>query len=105
MSEERKLYNIFHEYEVDGGFGDPVGTESLVGTVWATEKEIDEFVAKWNKPVVYDIPYYPLTCHAVSVEEVDIVDIDSFEPYEEDVSPYGTIISENPRLERNVEEA
>ena len=81
---EKKLWNIFHCYYVDGGFGDGVLQADLVGTVEATEEEINEFLKKWNKPEVYDDPYTALECHAVRAEPVEVVEFKGFEPYSTD---------------------
>ena len=36
----KKLYAIYHQYAVDGGYGDAIFQEDHVGTVYATEEEI-----------------------------------------------------------------
>ena len=80
----KKLWNIFHGYDVDGGFGDPVYQEDLVATVEATDDEIKEFVEKWNKSEVYDRPYGYLECHAVFAREVEVKMLQGLEPYSTD---------------------
>ena len=43
--QEKKLWNIFHQYQnYDGNF-----MEDLVGTVLATEEEVETFREKWSK--------------------------------------------------------
>ena len=80
----KKLWNIYHGYDVDGGFGDAIPTCELVGTAKATEDEINRFVQKWDQPEVYDHPYADLCCHHVYAEEVKIVDMKKFKPYSMD---------------------
>lgn len=81
---EKKLWNIFHCYDTDGGFGDCVPQEDLVGTVEATEEEIKEFLKKWDKPEIYEEPYAAMLCHAVRVVPVEVVELKGFEPYSTD---------------------
>jgi hypothetical protein len=80
----KKFYAIFHGVDEDGGFGDAVYTESLMGVVEATQEEIDAFVKKWNKPVIYDTPYADLSCHNVRAEEITFCDLNKLNPYGED---------------------
>ena len=81
---EKKLWNIFHCYGTDGGFGDYIPQEDHVGTVEATEEEIKEFLEKWDKPEVYEKPYAELDCHAVRAVPVEVVELKGFEPYSTD---------------------
>lgn len=76
-----KLYNIFHAYDTDGGFGDAVPQTKLVATVWANEAEIAEFLEKWDKPQVYDQPYADLCFGHVYAEPVDVVPLSDVTPY------------------------
>ena len=61
----KQLYLIFHCYDVDGGFGDPVGREDLVGSISATPEELQEFLDKYDKSYVYDHPYSDLYAGAL----------------------------------------
>lgn len=82
---EKNLYAIYHGVDVDGGFGDAVCTEDMVGLAWATEDEVKAYIEKWNKPEVYDIPYSELFCHMVRVERVTVLDdISLVKPYSTD---------------------
>lgn len=81
---EKKWWDVYHEYEVDGGFGDSVSRDDKVATVFATEKEIDDFVKKWDNPRVYYVPYAELTEHHVYAVESEIVDLANVIPYEDD---------------------
>lgn len=80
----KKFYAIFHGVEEDGGFGDGVFTENMVGVVEATQEEINAFIEKWDKPIVYDEPYASLTCHHVRAEEIEICDLSTLNPYGKD---------------------
>lgn len=51
------LYNIFHSYDVDGGFGDAISQEELLFTVDCTEDEVKDFIKKHSHSIVYDNPY------------------------------------------------
>lgn len=81
---EKKLWNIFHSYGTDGGFGDYVLQENLAGTVEATDEEIKEYLEKWNKPEIYDTPYDELDCHNVTAEEIIVKKLHELEPYSTD---------------------
>ena len=76
------LYNIFHVFDVDGGFGDAVKTEKCLGLVEATEEEIEEFLKLWDKPRIYDHPYSDLYEHHVKAEPVKIQELSDLEPYD-----------------------
>ncbi len=54
-----ELYGVYHEYDVDGGFGDAIGQETLV-TIFPSEKEAKEYCERWNDPHVYDVSYAEL---------------------------------------------
>ena len=79
-----KVYIIKHEYDVDGGFGDAISREDVVGIVKCSEEDIKKFDEKYNKPEVYDSPYADLECHSIIIEEVTILDISDLES-----DPYG----------------
>lgn len=66
-----KVYIVKHCYEVDGGFGDAIYCEDTV-VVFSTREKADEFVEKYSKPHVYDIPYACLTCGKLEVMEMNI---------------------------------
>lgn len=76
------LYNIYHIYDVDGGFGDAVEQKRHVGAVEATEKEMEEFLSIWNKPRIYDNPYSSLYHHCVKAEPVEVKPLDEIVPYD-----------------------
>ncbi len=83
INERIELWAIYHGYTVDGGYGDAVWEEEMVGVVWATKSEIQEFVKKYNNPIVYDHPYDELTAHHIRAEKIKITDISSIKPYGE----------------------
>lgn len=79
---EKELWNVYEERDEDGGYGDAVFTQTHVGTVWATDQEIEEFLKIWDRPRIYDRPYASLSEHHIWVEKVSPIDIKSFEPYD-----------------------
>ena len=84
MENQKSLWAIFHGYDEDGGFGDAIPEETMVGVVEATEEEINAFVKKWDKPVIYDRPYSDLYCHNVWASRIEIAPLDQLKPYGED---------------------
>lgn len=64
-------YGIYHEYDVDGNFGDSVSQEDLIAI--CDSKEIAEAYAKrWDKTHVYKTPYAPLYCGTLTVMPFDV---------------------------------
>lgn len=48
---EKKMWNIYHEYdEPDGDWYCSVDRSDYIGTVYATDEEIREYLEKWDKP-------------------------------------------------------
>lgn len=78
------LYQIFHEYDVDGGFGDPVSTTEMIAVVDATQEQVDEFLKVWDKPRICDHPYGDLYEHHVIARAIPVDQIKRIE----DVVPY-----------------
>ena len=72
---EKKLWNVIHLYDEDGGFGDAISEEELVCTIYATDEEAKAFEEKYDKPYVYDRPYASLSCHGIYLEEVKPIDV------------------------------
>lgn len=62
------MYLIKHYYDVDGGFGDSVGTEKTIGFV-STEEEAKEYCKQWSHPCVYARPYASLHCGKLGYEK------------------------------------
>ena len=87
----KTIYLIKHYYDVDGGFGDAVGQEEIIGATKNKEKA-EEYVRRYNNPVVYDSPYSDLYHHALGIEELQVKKLDldkcpwgdDWEPEEED---------------------
>lgn len=63
------MLGVFHEYDVDGGFGDAIPSKDLVLVV-ATRKEAENFVKAYASPHVYEEPYAPLRCGKLVIEEL-----------------------------------
>ena len=84
MDNQKHMYAVYHMYDTDGGFGDAIPQENMVGIVMATEEEINAFVEKWDKPEVYDRPYADLYHHIVRAEKIDITTLEELRPYSTD---------------------
>lgn len=67
-----KVYNVYHVYDVDGGFGDAVETDVLIAT-FENEDDAKAFVEKYSKPEVYDRPYSELWHHKLVISETEII--------------------------------
>ena len=67
-----KIYNVYHEYDVDGGFGDAIPRSDLVAT-FVSENDAKAFVEKYSKPIVYDRPYNELWCNSLVISETEII--------------------------------
>jgi len=76
------MFAIIHYYDVNGGFGDAVGKEEVLGYV-ETEEDAKEYVARYSNPRTYAIPYSRLECHALGYKKVSTkmldIDVDPFE--------------------------
>lgn len=78
-----KIYQVFHSYDVDGGFGDAVEREELIAS-FENKADADAVVERYSYPHVYDSPYADLMMGLLYVTEVEIIphaefDLDSFE--------------------------
>ena len=78
---KKELWAIYHGYSVDGGYGDAIWEEEMTCAVEATEAEIEEFVKKYDNPIVYDRPYDDLTAHHIRAEKIVSMDISDARPY------------------------
>lgn len=92
---KEKLYIVRHIYDVDGGFGDAISNENVVGVVRCTEEEIKNFENKYGKTEVYDVPYADLTCHTIFIDEINPISITELEK-----DPYG----DNGRFQRMIDD-
>lgn len=63
------MFGVFHKYDVDGGFGDAIAESDLI-CVFKTVEEANDFVEKYEKPHVYDVPYCELYCGVLEVQEL-----------------------------------
>lgn len=69
---ENKIFAVYHEYYVDGGFGDGVQKEDIL-FVTTDENVAKEFVEKNSNEHVYDIPYDSLTCGKLVYRELPTI--------------------------------
>ena len=75
----RKIYQVIHQYDVDGGFGDAIPEEEVVA-IFSAKAKAEDFVAKYMKPHVYDVPYSALYCGNLVIKEMRVnVEIDRSE--------------------------
>ena len=73
-----KIYVIKHIYDVDGGFGDAVAMEEVIGFC-TSEEEAQKYVEKYQNEHVYDRPYSDLFCGELVVEELRKISDECFE--------------------------
>jgi hypothetical protein len=65
-----KIYLVMHNYDVDGGYGDAIGTTDVVAA-FDNEVAANAFVEKYNNLHVYKSPYDNLYCgnlHVIPME-------------------------------------
>ena len=67
-----KIYNVYHAYDVDGGYGDAVPVETYVAT-FESETDAKAFVKKYSNPYVYKKPYEELYCNYYIIRESELV--------------------------------
>lgn len=77
------MYNVYHRYDIDGGFGDAIHEETLIATVECTKEEIEKFIKNFDKEEAYAKPYDLLCCHSIRVEETGPITIEELykDPY------------------------
>ena len=66
-----KVYIIYHDYDVDGGYGDATDQHEILW-ICKDEEEAKAYIERWNKPEVYDNPYDSLYKNALHYEEHDL---------------------------------
>lgn len=71
------VYQVVHFYDVDGGFGDAISQQDVV-EVFASEEDAQEFVSRFSRPHVYDVPYAALECGQLEVVPMAIVPAGGF---------------------------
>lgn len=67
-----EVYIVKHVYEVDGGFGDAIGTNDVL-CGFTNKAEAEAFVGAYARPHVYDRPYAALTCGELVIEELTMI--------------------------------
>ena len=67
-----KVYQVVHNYDVDGGFGDAIRSFDTIVT-FANKADAENFVEKYEKPHVYDIPYDDLWCGDLEIVELTVL--------------------------------
>lgn len=82
-----KIYQVFHRYAVDGGFGDAVPREDIIAT-FASYEDAKAFTERFSKPHVYDKPYAKLRCGELTVMESDVIMPGEMNLDEEDTGYY-----------------
>lgn len=90
----KKIYVVKHEYEVDGGFGDPIHKSDVVA-VFDNIEAANDYVWEYEKPdTVYDKPYGTLTYGTLKIEVLDVastmseVSAPDFEDFDEQARWY-----------------
>lgn len=64
-------YIIHHIYDEDGGFGDAIEIDEVVGVLECTPEQLDEWMEKYDKRTVYEEPYASLYCGELRAEPID----------------------------------
>lgn len=65
------VFQVLHDYDTDGGFGDAVPCSDVVVT-FENKKDAEAFVKTFAKPIVYDKPYSKLHCGVLRINEVHV---------------------------------
>ena len=76
-----KVYNVFHRYHIDGGFGDAISRNDLIAT-FESKEDAEAFANEFSNPHVYDSP--DLFCGNLYVEEKEIISHKEFDMYSVD---------------------
>lgn len=75
------LFTIIHKYDVDGGFGDAIAKEDILGYLeFNTENECKEWCEKHSNTHVYDIPYADLYRGTLAYNIINITTKDKILP-------------------------
>lgn len=69
------IYGIYHLWQTDGGFGDAVAQEALIG-VTDDEEKAKAYVERWSNPHVYDKPYDELHRGELTYAKLKVLDLD-----------------------------
>ena len=96
-----KIYNVFHCYDVDGGFGEAIPKKILIGS-FESKEDAGTVVALLSNPHVYK-PYSELECGVITIEETEIVSHSEFNVANFDPKNYWwTKICEDDRNNRSM---
>ena len=99
-----KIFNVFHLYDEDGGFGDPVGQEELIAS-FENKSDAEEFANLLSNPHVYDKPYADLSCGYIEVRELDVISHAEFDASKVDKAKYWwTEEARRRQMLRNIED-
>lgn len=71
LRQDRVVYVVFADFDVDGGFGDAIATKEPI-VVFSNKYEADEYVRENNEPHTYDSPWDDLKEGGCHVEEVPL---------------------------------
>lgn len=72
-----KVYNVIHDFDLDGGFGDAIPSEDVVAC-FLDKKDAEDFINKYGNEHVYDAPYADLYCGKISIQEIDVLTHDEY---------------------------
>ena len=80
-----KVYAVYHIYDVDGGFGDPVYQDECI-CILKDKEDALALKEKLHNPRVYDVPYSQLYCGEIEIREMKVIkhknfDIDKIDAY------------------------
>ena len=67
-----KVYQVRHNYAVDGGFGDAVPTSQIVAA-FEDKANAKKFIEKYAKPHIYETPYDDLWCGELEIVELTVL--------------------------------
>ncbi|MDI6667068.1 hypothetical protein QMA56_05005 [Leuconostoc falkenbergense] len=67
-----KIYLVYEDTDVDGGFGDAVETKNVVA-VFRNKEKAHEYIKKNDNPHIYDRPYNDLYTGGLHIEEANLI--------------------------------
>ena len=67
----KKVYLVFHEFTVDGGFGDAIPCEDFI-MAFDNLEDAQTFVERFSKPHAYEKPYDTLYCGELFIRNIDV---------------------------------
>lgn len=63
-----KIYTVIHLYDTDGGFGDAIEQEEVIG-IFPTREDAEDVVKRFSRDYIYDKPYDYLHCGVLEIRE------------------------------------